>query len=66
MCGTSRMFVLSSYINLSLFTGSPPEIIDKPDNLTITEGSNARLPCEATGAPKPTVSWRKSKIHNHI
>lgn len=38
---------------------SPPEIIDKPDNLTITEGSNARLPCEATGAPKPTVSWRK-------
>uniref|UniRef100_K1Q4V6 Protein sidekick-2 n=1 Tax=Magallana gigas TaxID=29159 RepID=K1Q4V6_MAGGI len=35
------------------------EIINKPDNLTITEGSNARLPCEATGAPKPTVSWRK-------
>ncbi|XP_078319648.1 protein sidekick-like isoform X2 [Crassostrea virginica] len=38
---------------------SPPEIIDKPENLTITEGSNARLPCEATGAPKPTVAWTK-------
>ena len=41
--------------------GSPPEIIDKPENLTITEGSNARLPCEATGAPKPTVAWTKSE-----
>nr|XP_022318503.1 protein sidekick-like isoform X2 [Crassostrea virginica] len=38
---------------------SLPEIIDKPENLTITEGSNARLPCEATGAPKPTVAWKK-------
>ncbi|XP_048761303.2 protein sidekick-2-like isoform X2 [Ostrea edulis] len=38
---------------------SPPEIINKPVNLTITEGSNARLPCEATGAPKPTVSWKR-------
>lgn len=43
------------------FIGSPPEIIDKPENLTITEGSNARLPCEATGAPKPTVAWTKSE-----
>ncbi|XP_061168000.1 protein sidekick-2-like [Saccostrea echinata] len=38
---------------------SPPEIINKPGNLTITEGSNARFPCEATGAPKPTVSWKR-------
>lgn len=60
------MFVVTFYINLCLCTGSPPEIFNKPENLTITEGSNARLQCEATGAPKPTVSWKKSKTPNHI
>lgn len=66
MCGISRMFVFSLYIDLFLFIGFFLEIINKFDNLIITEGSNVRFFCEVIGVFKSIVLWRKSKIYNYI
>ncbi|CAH1794891.1 unnamed protein product [Owenia fusiformis] len=38
---------------------SPPEITEKPSNLSIVEGNDARFPCKVQGAPKPTVVWTR-------
>ncbi|KAM6170210.1 hemicentin-2 [Rhynchocyon petersi] len=37
----------------------PPSIIPGPSNLTLTAHTQASLPCEATGSPKPLVVWWK-------
>ncbi|OWF40124.1 protein sidekick-like [Mizuhopecten yessoensis] len=37
----------------------PPELTAPPQNLTVVEGSDARLSCSATGAPKPAIFWVK-------
>ncbi|ESO89015.1 hypothetical protein LOTGIDRAFT_106770, partial [Lottia gigantea] len=38
---------------------SPPKLTRKPNNITMVQGGEARFPCEASGAPKPVISWRK-------
>ncbi|XP_014612576.1 PREDICTED: protein amalgam-like [Polistes canadensis] len=39
----------------------PPDILDYPTStdMEVREGTNVTLRCEATGTPKPTVSWRR-------
>ncbi|CAB4042155.1 hemicentin-1-like isoform X3, partial [Paramuricea clavata] len=35
----------------------PPRITKGPSNMTINEGENVNLTCDAEGPPKPTFSW---------
>ena len=37
-----------------------PEILVTPSNTTIIEGNIAVLFCNATGSPKPNVTWTKA------
>ncbi|KAM9207753.1 hemicentin-2 [Dugong dugon] len=37
----------------------PPAITPGPSNLTLIAHTQASLPCEASGSPKPLVVWRK-------
>ncbi|XP_005406584.1 PREDICTED: matrix-remodeling-associated protein 5 [Chinchilla lanigera] len=40
--------------------GEKPQIITKsPQTLSVTAESDAALPCEATGKPKPFITWTK-------
>lgn len=38
----------------------PPSIADGRTNVTVTVNVQTTLSCEATGIPKPTVSWTKN------
>ncbi|XP_004706727.1 hemicentin-1 [Echinops telfairi] len=38
----------------------PPSIALGPTNITITVNVQTTLACEATGIPKPSISWRKN------
>lgn len=38
----------------------PPSIADGRTNVTVTVNVQTTLSCEATGIPKPTVSWMKN------
>ncbi|XP_013386811.1 protein sidekick-2 isoform X2 [Lingula anatina] len=38
---------------------SAPVFVRSPRNISIVEGQDARFPCEANGAPKPSVHWTK-------
>jgi hypothetical protein len=35
----------------------PPSIAETVRSLVVTEGEEARLLCDNTGYPKPTISW---------
>nr|XP_012216576.1 PREDICTED: lachesin-like isoform X1 [Linepithema humile] len=39
----------------------PPDILDYPTStdMVVREGSNVSLRCEATGSPKPNITWRR-------
>ncbi|XP_074858282.1 hemicentin-1 isoform X3 [Carettochelys insculpta] len=39
----------------------PPSIGPGPTNITVTINVQATLPCEATGIPRPAVSWKKNE-----
>ncbi|XP_048833472.1 hemicentin-1 isoform X1 [Brienomyrus brachyistius] len=38
----------------------PPSIAQGPTNITVTVNVQTTLSCEATGIPKPTVTWKKN------
>uniref|UniRef100_H0WC62 Hemicentin-1 n=1 Tax=Cavia porcellus TaxID=10141 RepID=H0WC62_CAVPO len=38
----------------------PPSIAPGPTNITITVNVQTTLTCEASGVPKPSISWRKN------
>lgn len=38
----------------------PPSIAEGRDNVTVTVNVQTTLSCEATGIPRPTVSWTKN------
>ncbi|TSL47575.1 Hemicentin-1 [Bagarius yarrelli] len=38
----------------------PPSIAEGPTNITVTVNIQTTLSCEATGIPKPTVTWTKN------
>lgn len=48
-----------AYLLISYLSPEPPTIAPGPSNLTLTAHSPASLPCEASGSPKPLVSWWK-------
>lgn len=37
----------------------PPSIANSQTNVTVIVNVQTTLPCEASGIPKPTVSWQK-------
>uniref|UniRef100_A0A1B6E548 Uncharacterized protein n=2 Tax=Clastoptera arizonana TaxID=38151 RepID=A0A1B6E548_9HEMI len=37
----------------------PPQLIVVPENLTVKNGSDAKLRCQAEGHPNPVISWFK-------
>ncbi|XP_033937393.1 hemicentin-1 [Pseudochaenichthys georgianus] len=45
-------------VDLQVFV--PPSIADSRTNVTVTVNVQTTLSCEATGIPKPTVSWIKN------
>ncbi|XP_036375886.1 hemicentin-1 [Megalops cyprinoides] len=38
----------------------PPSIAQGPTNITVTVNVQTTLSCDATGIPKPTISWKKN------
>ncbi|XP_023559876.1 hemicentin-1 [Octodon degus] len=38
----------------------PPSIVPGPTNITVTVNVQTTLACEASGVPKPSISWRKN------
>ncbi|XP_038613568.1 hemicentin-1 [Tachyglossus aculeatus] len=44
----------------------PPSIAPGPTDKTITVNVQATLACEATGIPKPTVTWKKNGHHLNL
>uniref|UniRef100_A0A8C6W1G7 Hemicentin 2 n=1 Tax=Nannospalax galili TaxID=1026970 RepID=A0A8C6W1G7_NANGA len=53
---------------LDLRVFEPPAIAPGPSNLTLTAHNPASLPCEASGSPKPVVTWWKDgqKLDFHL
>ncbi|XP_059151468.1 hemicentin-1-like [Physella acuta] len=49
----------SDSAELTLEVGSPPEIVQPPENTGIDIENNGSLPCHATGRPAPKISWRR-------
>ncbi|CAL1547239.1 unnamed protein product, partial [Lymnaea stagnalis] len=49
----------SDSAELTLEVGSPPEIIQHPENIGIDIETNGSLPCQAIGRPLPKLSWRR-------
>lgn len=41
------------------FILAPPQITEKPQNITAIEGIRVTFSCNASGDPEPTVSWTK-------
>lgn len=59
MCqiNTDPMKSQVGYLNVVV----PPDILDYPTStdMVVREGSNVSLRCAATGAPEPTITWRR-------
>ncbi|KAL4635075.1 hemicentin-1 [Arapaima gigas] len=45
---------------IDLQVNVPPRITQGPTNITVTVNVQTILPCEATGIPKPSVTWKKN------
>uniref|UniRef100_A0A8D2KTM3 Hemicentin 1 n=1 Tax=Varanus komodoensis TaxID=61221 RepID=A0A8D2KTM3_VARKO len=45
---------------IDLHVHVPPSIAPGPVNITVTVNVQTTLPCEATGIPKPRISWKKN------
>ena len=59
----------SLYSNIVLFRSLilhsfivPPRILAKPEDTTVRSGNTIFFRCEATGAPKPVISWIKDGV----
>ena len=55
---TKELVILSSKNTIGFFPYSDkPAFTTYPQNQTVREGDNVTLFCDATGNPKPTISW---------
>ena len=55
---TKELVILSSKNTIGFFPYSDkPAFTTYPLNQTVQEGDNVTLLCDATGNPKPTISW---------
>ena len=54
---------LLTFFYLSIFYSVGASIIHKPSSVVVEEGHKVSLVCQATGQPKPTVTWRKAVGH---
>ena len=46
---------------------APPMIMTVPENMTVIEGTNVTLKCEAAGYPHPDISVSDSRsVHMHM
>ena len=46
----------------------PPKFIERVNNMTLKEGQNVTLTCQAIGVPAPMISWQKDSrmlANNH-
>ncbi|KAH9359788.1 hypothetical protein HPB48_020981 [Haemaphysalis longicornis] len=50
----------TAQLNVTLTVYVPPSIREEPDPVVALRGRPARLSCEATGIPAPTVLWFKA------
>ncbi|PVD21525.1 hypothetical protein C0Q70_17323 [Pomacea canaliculata] len=48
---------------LDLDVGSPPVIVDAPENVGVDIEGNGSLPCSAVGIPPTKLSWRRGDGH---
>jgi hemicentin len=53
-------YLLFTETVFSLIVLVPPSIAMGPTNVTVTVNVQTTLACEATGIPKPSVTWRKN------
>ena len=42
-----------------LFFSVAPTIVDAPENLTAFQPDNAIFSCQATGGPRPSITWQR-------
>lgn len=52
-----RQIILSTLLTFQ--SSVPPSITEGTTNVTVTVNIQTTLSCEATGIPKPTVTWTK-------
>lgn len=45
----------------------PPRITQPPEDVSVAEGEEVYLECEATGDPQPSLTWRREdrQTFNH-
>ncbi|XP_065214652.1 fasciclin-2-like isoform X2 [Planococcus citri] len=56
--------VKSRVINLEVV--APPKITNNRDIIWVTEGEKAQIVCNATGKPKPTITWTKANTKQEV
>ena len=53
-----KLYWKRTILTLTIFLFQvPPSFVSKPENTTVVEGEDVRFKCNATGNPKPLISW---------
>jgi len=50
---------VSGYVSVCVLLASPV-VVEAPQNVGVDVLRNVSLPCQATGKPRPTVTWTRS------
>ena len=54
-----------NYVSIVFYTVAP-QLLDRPDNLTVVEAQGASFSCLATGRPRPEVVWIRLLDMTHL
>ena len=52
--------LLNESATITITVGKSPNIVSKPQNLTVKEGEDVIIDCDAAGDPIPKVNWDKN------